>query len=425
LGIIRSPLFPDLNATAGYEHARGSKNISLPFGGSGGGSSGATPGRASPQLQSSGSSAGGAPPAGLQSPLGLGGLPGVETDVYQVGLDSSWELDLFGGTRRGIEAANADIQAAIEDRRGVMISIVGEIARTYVELRGYQREADIARDNVATQQQTLAIIQDKRRAGLVTDLDVSRQTAQLATTQSRLPSLEAQVSNSIHALGILLSDDPMSLSGELAPKAPLPPIPVDVPVGLPSQLLRRRPDIRAAERQLAAATARVGIATADLYPQFSITGQFGLDSSQAKNLLQWDSRYFLISPGISWPIFDAGRIRSNIAVQNELVRQAQLSYRQMVLKALGEVEDAIANYRQEQVRHQFLADAVKASEDSVTLARNQYVQGVTDFLAVLDAQRSLFDAQDALAQSDQTIAADLVTLYKSLGGGWEIEVAAE
>jgi NodT family efflux transporter outer membrane factor (OMF) lipoprotein len=288
-----------------------------------------------------------------------------------------------------------------------------------MRLRGLQRQAKIIHDNIETQRQTLRIIKDRQRVGLATDLDVAQQTAQLGASEALRPPLDSQIRAAIHALGILLGDDPDALSEELTPAGPLPPTPPMAPVGLPSELLRRRPDIRRAERQLAAATARIGAQMADLYPRFSVTGQVGLDSTKAKNLLDWSSRYFIISPGVAWPIFDAGQIRDQIAIQNELTRQAELTYRQTILQALGEVEDAIANYQQEQLRRAALNDSVNAGKDAVRLARDQYRRGVTDFLTVLDAQRSLLDSENSLAQSDINIATDLVALYKALGGGWE------
>jgi multidrug efflux system outer membrane protein len=425
--VIASGLFPNVDATAGYQHARGSKNIALPLGGSGGASSSSGGASSSanpilrPQVSSNSTSA---PPGGPQSPLGLGGLPGVDTDLYQAGFDATYEFDIFGGTRRSLEAAGADTQAAIEDRRSVLVSMLGEVARTYIELRGYQRQLAIAQATLTSERDTLEIIIERRRAGLVSDLDVAEQTSQLSNTEAVIPGLVAQVHQSIHALSILLGENPDALMEELESSAPLPPVPPEVPIGLPSDLLRRRPDIRRAERQLAAASARVGVATADLFPRFSITGQLGLDSSHADSLFDLNSRYYLISPGVRWPIFDAGKIRSNISLQNELTRQAALSYQLAILQALRDVEDAIANYRQEQIRHVSLANSAKFDRDAVGLAQEQYRQGVTDFLRVLDAERSLYSAEDSLAQSDRAIAADLVALYKALGGGWEIESGA-
>jgi multidrug efflux system outer membrane protein len=221
----------------------------------------------------------------------------------------------------------------------------------------------------------------------------------------------------------LLGEDPDALSQELSAAGAMPPVPAQIPLGVPAELLRRRPDIRRAERQLAAATARIGEATADLYPKFNITGELGIDSSKINTLVEWNSRYFGINPGVSWDIFDAGKIRSNINVQKELTRQAALNYQQTVLVALGEVEDALSSYRLEQLRRKALADAVDASEQSVELAKQQYEQGVIDFESVLDAQRSLFEAQTVLAQSDELISTDIVALYKALGGGWEVASA--
>jgi NodT family efflux transporter outer membrane factor (OMF) lipoprotein len=194
-----------------------------------------------------------------------------------------------------------------------------------------------------------------------------------------------------------------------------------VPVGLPSELLRRRPDIRRAERRLAAATARIGVATADLFPKFTITGLIGLDSTAPKNLFQYQSHYYSVVPGVTWPIFDAGQIQANIDVTDEQQTQAMLTYRQTVLTALKEVEDSLAAYRTEQLRRRALADAVTASRQALDLARNQYQQGVIDFLTVLDAERGLLSAEDALAVSDTQTCDDLVSLYKALGGGWDVE----
>jgi NodT family efflux transporter outer membrane factor (OMF) lipoprotein len=322
------------------------------------------------------------------------------------------------------EAAKADVQAAIEDQRDVLVSLLAEVARNYIDLRGYQRQYAIAQENLAAQQDTLQLTTSKFNAGFVTQLDVARQATQVATTAAALPGLEAQIHSSMHALGVLLGKDPDALAVELSAAAPIPPVPPEVPVGLPSELLRRRPDIRRAERRMAAATARVGEATADLYPKFSITGALGLDSTKPKHILDWSSKYWALSPGISWPIFDAGRVRANINVTNEVQKQALDDYQQTVLTALKDVEDSLSSYQTEQVRRAALADAVTAAQQAVELAKQQYNQGVVDFLTVLDAQRAEFATEDSLAQSDQAISTDLVSLYKALGGGWEITAAA-
>jgi multidrug efflux system outer membrane protein len=424
--IATGDLFPEVDGTAGYQHARGSKNVTIPggaFGGSSGGKSGSSSGSSSlrpPGVGTAQTSDAVAPAGGPQSPLGNGGFPGVETDLYQVGFDTVWELDIFGGTRRSVEAAGADLAAAIEDRRAVEVSLLAEVARTYIELRGAQLQESIARQNLADQQKTLSIIREKQRVGLTTYLDVAQQNVELANTQADIPALESQRRQSVHALGILLAESPDALSDELEEESGVPGVPPRVPVGLPSELLRRRPDIRQAERKLAAATARIGVAKVQYFPQFSITGELGLDSSQPKSLLDWSSRYFLLSPGVSWPIFDAGQIHGRVKVSREQAKQALISYRQAILQALKEVDDAISNYRQDQIRQTSLLAAVDGSRDEVRLANEQYRQGVVDFLVVLDTQRSLLATENALAQSRRMIDSDLIALYKSLGGGWEI-----
>ncbi len=419
-GVVGSELWPQINADGGYQHARGSKNVVIPLGAFTGGN----------PLVSRAASSGGVPVAtpdqvsaaqagGPESPLGNGGFPGVTTDLYQAGFDASWEIDVFGGQRRAIEAANADTAAALEDRRDVLVSLVAEVARDYIQLRTSQLEYQIAQENLHDQQDTLELTRSRYQAGFATELDVARQAAQVASTAATLPALEATIRQSIHALGVLLAQDPESLSAELSSAAPIPPVPPRVPIGVPADLLRRRPDIRRAERQLAAATANIGVAVADFYPKFSLTGSFGLDSSQIKQFFDWNSRYFGLSPGVTWAIFDAGRIRSNVEVQKELTRQAAVAYESTVLNALREVEDSLASYRTEQLRRKSLADAVDESRQAVDLARQQYEKGVIDFLEVLDAQRTLLEAQDVLAQSDSAVSLDLVSLYKALGGGWE------
>jgi NodT family efflux transporter outer membrane factor (OMF) lipoprotein len=434
--IAGAGLFPNVNVDGGYQRARGSNNVLIPLGAFGGGSSSASGASgaaqqtgkngmtAQPQQEIAGGGGGatvaGGPPGGPQSPLGLGGFPGVDTDLYQIGFDATWEIDVFGGQQRGIEAAGADFAAAQEDARDSLVTLLAETARTYIELRGDQRQFEIAKQNLAAQQDTLSLTRSKYQAGFVTQLDVARQATQVATTAAALPALEGRVRIAIHTLGVLVGEDPDALSAELIKPGVIPPVPPEIPVGLPSDLLRRRPDVRRAERQLAAATARVGQATADLFPKFSITGALGLDSTKPKHLLDWNSRYWALSPGISWPIFDAGRIRANIDVQDEVRQQAYANYQQTVLNALKDVEDSLSSYRTEQLRNQALTDAVDAARQAVDLAKQQYNQGVTDFLTVLDAERAEFAAEDSLAQSDQTISTDLVSLYKALGGGWEI-----
>lgn len=420
--------WPAVNVTGGYDRARGSKNITFPPGAFGFPTPRPTvrqqPTRldqpSSPVSSVGGATGGGSGGAPL-SPLGSGGLPGVVLDLYQVGFDASWEVDVFGGVRRSVEASTADYQAAVEDRRDVLVTLLAEVARNYVELRGFQREIEIAQQNLRAQQQTLALTQDRFRAGVTTQLDVSRAQAQVASTAAAIPSLDEQAHDSIHRISVLLGEHPGALLEELSESKPIPAAPPEVPVGVPAELVRRRPDVRRAERQLAAATARVGVATAELYPKFTLLGTFGFDATKFTHIADWSSRYYSIGPGVSWPIFDAGRIRANIRVQNETEAQALSAYEQTVLIALRDVEDALVGYSREQLRRAALFEAVEANRQAVDLATQQYQQGVVDFLTVLEAQRTLYAADDSLVQSDARVSSNLVALYKALGGGWQLE----
>jgi multidrug efflux system outer membrane protein len=421
---------PTVNAGGGYLHARGSSEVAFPLSAFGFPSStkrkqeNARVGSPSqvgvPNFSGETGTLGGGVPT---SPLGGGGLPNVTTDLYQAGFDASWEIDIFGGVRRSIEAANADYQAALEDSRDVYISLLSEVARNYIELRGYQREIAIAQENLGSQQQSLALTEDRFRGGVTTQLDVARARAEVATTAAGIPSLDAQVHQTAHRIAVLLGEPPMTLLQELIEIKPIPAAPSDVPIGVPADLLRRRPDIRRAERQLASATARVGVATAQLYPRFTLLGTFGFDATKFARVADWPARYYSLGPGVTWPIFDAGRIRANIRVQNEALNQYMSDYDQTVLNAMQEVEDTLVDYSREQQRHQALDEAVAADQQAVDLARQQYQQGVVDFLTVLEAERSLYGAQDARARSEIQISSDLVALYKALGGGWELDPA--
>jgi NodT family efflux transporter outer membrane factor (OMF) lipoprotein len=396
-GVTGADLFPDVNVAGSYTRSRSSENA-FDFEGAGGG--------------------------GGQSPgFGNFALPGEERDLYQAGFDANWEVDVFGGVRRSIEAADADIAAANEGRRDALVTLLAEVARNYVEVRGFQRRLGIARANLKTQQDTLELTNARFKAQLISELDVTRADAQVATTASQIPSLEAQRNQAAHRLAVLLGQEPGALLDELfAPTSPaIPSGPPEVPPGLPSDLLRRRPDIRRAERELAAATARVGVATADLFPRFSLTGSLGLQSEEFDDLASMDSRFFSIGPSASWPVFDAGRIRSNIEVQNARQEQALVRYEQSVLTALEDVENALVGYGKERQRRASLQRAVDANRRSVEMATQLYDRGLTDFLDVLDAQRALFLSEDALVQSDRTISTNLVALYKALGGGWEAQ----
>lgn len=338
---------------------------------------------------------------------------------FRAGFDASWEIDVFGGIRRGVEAARADERAAVEDWRDARVTVVAEVGTTYLDLRGAQRQLVIARENLAAQTETLAVTRQRFDAGYVTGLDVANAESQVAGTQSRIPSLESQIQTSMYALGVLLGRDPGALIDELTTASSIPTPPAEVPVGLPSDLLLRRPDIRAAEERIRSATARVGVATADLYPKFSITGSLGVSSGNVQGLGSLANRYWSIGPGVSWPLLDGGRIRANIRVQEALAGEQGLAYKRTVLVALRDVETTLMAFQKEQQRRIALQDSVAAARRAVDLARLLYTEGKTDFLNVLSAQGQLFASEDSLVQSERAVSTNLVALYKALGGGWD------
>jgi NodT family efflux transporter outer membrane factor (OMF) lipoprotein len=343
----------------------------------------------------------------------------LDQNLYRSGFDANWEIDIFGGVRRSVEAADATIDATVEDRRDVVVTLLGEVARNYIDLRGFQRQLAVARANLKAQQETLELTRVRFQAGLASDLDVAQQEAQVNTTASQIPTLESGVKQAAYALDVLLGSQPGALWGELAQEAEIPSLPPEVLVGLPSDLLRRRPDVRRAERQLAAATALVGAATADLFPKFFLTGVAGLQSVSASDWINGGSRFWSIGPRITWPVFDAWRIRANIEIRSAQQEQALAQYEKSVLTALGDVETALVNYANEQVRYRSLTEAVAANRRAVAMANELYIRGLNDFLNVLDTQRSLYVTESALTQSQATMATNLVSLYKALGGGWE------
>jgi NodT family efflux transporter outer membrane factor (OMF) lipoprotein len=344
---------------------------------------------------------------------------GGSSDLFQGGLDAAWELDVFGGIRRDIEAATADIAAAIEDRRDVLVTITSEVALNYIDLRSFQRRIAIAQENLQSQIYSADLTHRRQRGGFVSGLDAANADAQVATTRSQIPILRQSARQTIYNIALLLGREPAALVAQLDSDAPIPPTPADVPIGLPSDLLRRRPDIRRAEQQIHAATARIGVATADLFPRFSLTGSLSSSGENLRDVPNWNNAFWSIGPSVSWPIFSAGSIRSNIAVTNAIEEQAAITYEQTVLTALRDVESALVAYGQEQQHRAALIEAVAANRKALDLAQTLYNQGQTGFLDVLTAERSLYASQDALAQSDATMATNLIALFKALGGGWE------
>jgi multidrug efflux system outer membrane protein len=359
------------------------------------------------------------------SPQGGGGpssFPGgnLDQNFYQAGFDASWEIDVFGGVRRSVEAADATIEANVENRRDVLVTLLGDVARNYVDVRGFQSRLEVARANLKSQQDTLDLTKVRFQAGLASDLDVAQQEGQLNTTAAQIPTLESSLKQAAYRLDVLLGSQPGALWDELSKAGTIPSLPPEVLVGLPSELLRRRPDIRTAERQLAAATAQIGAATADLFPKFSLTGTAGLQSISASDWFTGRSRFWSVGPTISWPIFDAGRIRANIEIRNAQQEQALTQYEKTILTALGDVETSLVNYSREQARYRSLSDAVAANRRAVEMSNELYIRGLVDFLNVLENQRSLYASENDLAQSQATMASNLVSLYKALGGGWDI-----
>ncbi len=340
-------------------------------------------------------------------------------DLFLAGLDAVWELDLFGGRRRNVESATANVEAAEEGIHGVLVSIIAETALDYIQLRGIQQQIVIAQENLKAQQRTADITRQRFSAGFVGALDVANANAQVATTQSQIPVLETSARQLIYALSVLVARPPADLVNELAPAGAIPTAPPEVPAGVPSELLRRRPDIRQAEAQLHAATAQIGVAIADLFPKFSLTGSLTYQNNLLQDWFTNPARGFSFGPSVTWPILQGGAIRSNIRAQKASRDQSYFSYQKTVLTAVQEVENALVAFGKEHEHRSALEDAVAANRKAVNLATQLYSQGETDFLNVLNAQRSLYASEDALVQSTRSLATDVAALYKALGGGWQ------
>jgi len=384
-GINQADLLPTLNATASGTYSRGSANVSTD----------------------------------------RGSVEVSARESYSVGLDAGWEVDVFGGVRRSVEAATAELQASGEDLRNVLVSLLGEVALNYIEMRTFQVRLAVAEANLAAQSETYELTAIRVQAGLTTALDLEQAKYNLESTRSQIPTLQSGLEEAKNRLAILLGEDPGAVHAELSARQTIPVPPLEVAVGVPADLLRRRPDVRQAERKLAAQTAQIGVATAELYPKFSLVGSIGLSALDLTNLLSATSRAYSIGPSVSWRLFDAGAVRKNIEVQSALQEQALIQYEAAVLTALEEVENALVAFVAGQRRRESLRNATQAAERAVALAQAQYGAGMVDFLRVLDAQRSLLSLQDQLAQSEGTITSNVVRLYKALGGGWTALAAGE
>jgi len=342
-----------------------------------------------------------------------------EQDLFQAGFDASWELDVFGGRRREVQAASARAQSSTENYRDVMVSVIAEIARNYVELRGAQLQLSIAEKNSDIQEKTLFLVKIRQDAKITSDLEVEQAKALLERTQGSIPPLRASIRGSAYLLAVLTGQPPNALLDDLLATSPIPNPPDIVPVGLPSDLLLRRPDLRRAENDLRAATSDIGASTADLYPRFYLTGYAEPQSSKFVDLFTANSFAWSVGPAVSWPVFQGGRIRSNIAATKARRDEALARYRQAVLTAFQEVETSLVGYAEHQVERERLALSVESQSRAVELARERFELGIKDFQTVLDAERQLRDVENSLALSETQVLVNLVSLYKALGGGWQ------
>ena len=339
-------------------------------------------------------------------------------DLFSNGFDASWELDLFGKKRRALEAADATLQASQEDLSDVLVSLFAEVALNYVEVREYQLRLSLTESNIAARAETCDITRWRYEAGLTTQLDVDQARLSLEQARSDIPTLQTSLEQAKHRLAVLLGQSPGALKELLAESKAIPVPPLEIAVGVPADVLRRRPDVRRAERKLAAQTAQIGVAKAARYPSFSLLGSIGLESLTLNDLYSSGARTAKAAANATWTLFDFGRIRKNIEVQTALQEEALGLYEATVLTALEDVENALVAYANEQTRRRSLEVAAQAGQSAFGLARDQYLSGLVDFQTVLDMQRSLLTVEDQLAASDGKVTSNLIRLYKALGGGW-------
>jgi outer membrane protein, multidrug efflux system len=343
-------------------------------------------------------------------------------ELFSTGFDAGWEIDIFGGVRRSVEAADADLQAVQEGLHDVLVSLLAETALNYVEVRSYQSRIATVEENIKSQNETYQLTVWRNQAGLSDELAVQEAKYNLENTRSQIPPLHTALEEALNRIAVLLGQQPGAVHEELKEIQPIPTASSRIVIGVPAEMIRRRPDIRQAERELAAQTARVGVATADLYPKLQLTGAISVEAlsfrNLARNVTSLDHYVLSGGPGVSWTIFDAGAIRQNIVVQSALQEQALIQYESSVLNAVEEVENALVSYADEQQRMENLRLAAQAAQNAADLAQLEYQAGLSDFVNVLLAQRSLLSFQDQLVQSDSTTISNLIRLYKALGGGW-------
>lgn len=355
----------------------------------------------------------------LDQSVGSATIPVLNQWKYSI--DAQYEIDLWGRVARQYEAAKADLQASDEQRRGVLIAQQADMANDYLTLRGLQEQLRITRANRDTQVRTLSLAKERQKTGLVTELDVTSAESQLDSTTAQIAQLEQRVDQQVNAISLLLGSPPGTLNDELTRTAGIPVVPPRVPVGVPSELAQRRPDIRQAEAQLHAAVANVAEAEAEFYPKVTLNADFGLQSLSFRDLGFWNARAWNIGPSISLPIFQGGRLRGQLMLNRYAQKAAAITYRETVLEAWRDVDNALIAYRDEQHRRDGLQAAVEAGQRALNLSQDQYRSGLTNYLNVLSAQRDLLSAQLQLADSTTTIASNLARLYNALGGGWETQ----
>jgi NodT family efflux transporter outer membrane factor (OMF) lipoprotein len=361
-----------------------------------------------------------------QSPNGplslLTPAPGapLEYALFRDGLTSSWQLDLFGRVRRAVEAADANTLAAVENRHGVALAALTELAQNYMQLRGTQNRLEIAKRNLRLADENVDLVNTRFGSGVATTLDLAQARAQRATIAATLPPLRIQEAELINAIGLLLGDAPRALETELHRSRMLPRVPRKVPAGLPGTLVRRRPDVREAEAHLHEATAQTGVAVASFYPDVTLNGAVNLESLHLSNLFSPTSTAFAVGPSISIPIFEGGQLRGGLVLRESRQREAAIFFQKTVLRAWKEVDDALTAYREAQLRRAEIARSVTENQAALQAARQRYSEGAIDFLNVIATLAQLLQSENDLADSDTQIATDLVNLYRTLGGGWEV-----
>lgn len=353
---------------------------------------------------------------GLNDPSGNSGKSAFS--LWNGGLNASWELDLWGRVKREVEAADATVSVADNDRRGVLLSVQAETARDYLQLRGVQDTLAVTQENIEVSRNSLELSKVRLASGVATDLDVAEASAQVATVEARIPLLEQRQAQLINALSLLLAQQPRTLQAELLPATERAPLPDAIPVGLPSELAQRRPDIRQAQARMHAAAASVGVAEGDFYPRIVLSGNAGFQSLQLADFGSWGSRNFGIGPQLSVPIFEGGRLRGMLHLREAQEQEAALNYQKTVLRAWQEIDDSMSLYNASQLQQHKLKSAVQQNRIALGTAREQYKAGAVDFVSVLTVQRALLASQEQFVDSSTAQTLALVGLYKSLGGGF-------